>query len=119
MGWEKVGNLGPKVPGLIVAGSVSSALTPDAALGNYRDITVTGANVTVNEPTNGVNRQTLEFAFYASVATTITFASAIEKTSGLELPIPVPIGEILWASLKFSTLPNPDKWYLVAATVSK
>lgn len=101
----------------VATGSVASALAPDASVGgNLRDVTVTGSSITVAVPTNGINRQTIEYAFYAASAATVTFNSSYRLGTGIpSRAISIPAGGILYAAIKYSTLNNT--WSLVAATV--
>lgn len=102
----------------VTSGSVSSSLASDAAVGAaLRDVTVTGASVSIAAPTNPENRQVIEYAFYAQVATTVTFASGIRLSTGLTTrAYPVAAGEVLLATLQYSTLIGA--WALLGAAVT-
>lgn len=104
--------------GPVTSGSVASSLTPDAAVGAaLRDVTVTGSSVSVAAPTNPENRQVLEYAFYAQVATTVTFASGIRLSTGLtSRAFAVPVGEMLFVTLQYSTLDGA--WAILGAAVT-
>lgn len=113
----------PRVTNPIAQGSAASAITSDAAVGgSIRRVTVTGAAVAVGVPTNPTDGQILRYMFFATVATTITFNSAIKLSTGLtSRAFSVPQGQVLIAALEygaFATSPTFNAWVLTAATVS-
>lgn len=108
----------PRITSFISPGTVSTNITTDASVvGNLLNGTVTGSSITVAEPTNGVDRQVIRYAFYATLNTTVTFNSAIRLSTGLtSRAFVVPSGQVLLAAVEY--LDFIDSWVLTAATVS-
>lgn len=109
----------PAVPGSVVAATVGTSVTLDAATGSIRNLTTTGATLAVAAPTNGAERQVLRVAVKRSTAaaTTVNFDAAIGLSTGLTTrAYPIPSGKALFAALEFSSLTGG--WTLVAATVT-
>lgn len=112
----------PRVLPVLQSFSVASGgtHTTDASLGSYVDLTVNGGNAIIALPTNGVNRQTVEYAIYALSATSVIFSSDILLTTGLSTrTFSVPAQRYGFFSLKYSTLrSNLQVWAMVAGTVT-
>lgn len=103
----------PLVPNPPVTLTYGASLTPDAAVGNLRECTMTG-DATLNAPTNPTTGQVLFLDFLASAAArTLTIDAGITRFVGINSAIVIESGKILRLVLYRSGLAGPG-WVVVA-----
>lgn len=82
----------PQVRDVPVVQAYASSLTVNAAAGNYRIVTATG-NLTLNDPSNGVDGQNLRIRVIASGAQrVVTFAGTLKRPASIASTLTIASG---------------------------
>lgn len=93
----------PQVRDVPVVQSFAASLTLNAAAGNSRIMTATG-NVTLNEPTGGVDGQLLMLKVIASGAQrTVTFGGTLRRPTSIASTLTIPSGQRGHIGLSFES----------------
>lgn len=109
----------PTVQTATVANGATHTTAADS--GSYVDLTLSGATATVAVPTDGSNRQTVEYVGRNASGGehALTFHAGIALSTGISSNVfTVAADKTIFAAVKCSTLSGSADWTLVAATVS-
>lgn len=101
------------------ASSGGGTITDDAsAVSNNLNFTLTGTEVTVAVPTNGIDHQWRQVTAFASGgARTLTFHADFKRLTGVPNSLVIPSGGLARASYRCSTLTGSTLWILEAFAV--
>lgn len=118
-GWYVRGGKVDPVIAALADTAAAATLTVNAAAATIYRGRLTGSTATLAAPTNPVDGDQINLELYATVACSLTVASAVVLTAGITSPIAVPANKLLTLGLRYRAATNPATstaaWRLLAS----